>query len=132
MGADKVLLFVRSIDRAEWETIRIDLEDDDVANGLTKDWSEVGRVCWRLDEERSVKGKGKMRREDASSWQEGPAKLDVEGLVQEACEALKAMVDEEERSDEQKDYGDSELVDFPDKPDMGQAEAKEWCGGTTC
>ena len=99
-------------------------------NGLTEDWLEVGQVCRRLDEERSVKGKGKMRRDDASSRQEGPAKLDVEALVREAYKALKAMVDEEERSHKQTDYGDSKLVDFSDKSDMDQAEAKKRNDGT--
>ena len=51
MGANKVLLFVQSIDRAEREAIRIELEEDDGVNGLTKDWSTVGRVCQRMDEE---------------------------------------------------------------------------------
>ena len=60
----------------------------------------MGRVCRRLDEEQSVKGKGKLRRDDASSRQEGPTKLDVEALIREVYEALKAMFDEEERSDE--------------------------------
>ena len=45
MGADKVLLFVRSIDQAEREVIGIELEDDDVVNGLTKDWWKVEQVC---------------------------------------------------------------------------------------
>ena len=35
VGADKVLLLVRSIDRAEREAIGIQLEEDDGANGLT-------------------------------------------------------------------------------------------------
>ena len=43
MGADKVLLFVMSIDRVEREVIRIELEEDDGANGLTDDWSKVER-----------------------------------------------------------------------------------------
>ena len=59
VGADKVLLFVRSIERAEREAIRIELEDDDGANGLTGDWSEVERVCQRLDVEWSARTKGK-------------------------------------------------------------------------
>ena len=49
MGADKVLLFVGSIDQVEREVIGIELEEDDGANGLTEDWSKVGRVCQRLD-----------------------------------------------------------------------------------
>ena len=49
VGADKVLLFIRSIDQAKREVIGIELEEDDGANGLTEDWSKVGRVCQRLD-----------------------------------------------------------------------------------
>ena len=45
VGADKVLLFIRSIDRAEREAIGIELEEDDGANGFTEDWAKVGRVC---------------------------------------------------------------------------------------
>ena len=41
VGVDKVLLFVRSIDWAEREAIGIELEEDDGANGLTEDWSEL-------------------------------------------------------------------------------------------
>ena len=61
MGADKVLLFVRSIDQAEREVIGIEREEDDGANGLTEDCSNFGRVCQQLGEERAVKAKRKMR-----------------------------------------------------------------------
>ena len=44
VGADKVLLFVRSIDHTEREVIGIELEEDDRANGLTEDWLKVRRV----------------------------------------------------------------------------------------
>ena len=37
VGAEKFLLFVRSIDRAEREIIIIELEEDDGANGLMED-----------------------------------------------------------------------------------------------
>ena len=49
MGVDKVLMFVRSIDRKERMAIGIKLEDKDGANGLTEDWAEVERVCERHD-----------------------------------------------------------------------------------
>ena len=61
VGAEKVLLFVSSIDRAEREVIGIELEEDDRANGLTEDWSKVERVYQRLDEEQSTKARGKTR-----------------------------------------------------------------------
>ena len=59
MGADKVLLFFKSIDQAKREIIGIEHEEDDGANGLTEDWSKVRRVCQRLDEERAVKARRK-------------------------------------------------------------------------
>ena len=49
VGVDKVLLFVKSIDRRERNAIGIHLEDDDGANGLTENWAEVERVCRRHD-----------------------------------------------------------------------------------
>ena len=58
-GADKVLLFDRSMDRIEQEAIGIELEEDDGANGLTEDWSKVEQVCQRLDKEWSARAKGK-------------------------------------------------------------------------
>ena len=64
VGADKVLLFVRSIDRAEREVIGIEHEEDDRANGLTEDWSKVGRVCQWLDvrpRRRTVAARGRRQ-----------------------------------------------------------------------
>ena len=61
MGVDKVLLFVRSIDRKERMDIGIELEDDDGENGLTEDWAEVERVCRRHDER-------KMRISSTTTW----------------------------------------------------------------
>ena len=55
------MLFVVSIDRAEREAIGIELEDDDVANGLTEDWSEVERVCQRVGVEQSARAEGNAR-----------------------------------------------------------------------
>ena len=43
-NGNKVLLFVRSIDLAEREAFGIEFKEDDGANGLTEDWSKVGRV----------------------------------------------------------------------------------------
>ena len=44
MGLDKVVMFVKSIDRKERMTIRVQLEDVDCANGLNEDWDKVGSV----------------------------------------------------------------------------------------
>ena len=49
MGANKVLMFVKSVDRKERKAIGVHLEDDDGANGLTENWAEFERVCWRRD-----------------------------------------------------------------------------------
>ena len=49
VGVDKALLFIKSIDRRERNSIGIQLEDDDGANGLTENWAEVERVCRRYD-----------------------------------------------------------------------------------
>ena len=50
VGLDKVLLFVKLIDRKERKSIGIQLDDDDGANGLTEDWDEVKRICQQHDE----------------------------------------------------------------------------------
>ena len=71
MGADKVLLFVASIDRAEREAIGIALEDDGIANGLTEDWSKVERVCQLLDDKRVDKARWKARDGTPSQQEEG-------------------------------------------------------------
>ena len=44
-GGKKVQLFFKSVNRKGRMTILFKLEDDDGANGLTEDWSEVKRVC---------------------------------------------------------------------------------------
>ena len=45
MGVDKVLLFVKSIDRRERMSIGHKLEEDDCANGLIEDWKKVKSLC---------------------------------------------------------------------------------------
>ena len=45
VGVDKVLMFVKSIDRMERMAIGLKLEEDDGANGLIEDWSKVESVC---------------------------------------------------------------------------------------
>ena len=52
VGDDKVLMFVKSINRSERNAIGIQLEDYDGANGLTKDWTKVERVCRNMTRER--------------------------------------------------------------------------------
>ena len=45
VGADKVLLFFKSVIEKGRMAILFELEDDKGAYGLTKDWNEVERVC---------------------------------------------------------------------------------------
>ena len=103
MGADKVLLFVRSVDLEEREAIGIELEKDDGANGLTGDWSKVGRVCQRMDEERAGKARRKTR-DGAPSPQEederkrAAARLGFKTRIASAYAALEAMIEAEEES----------------------------------
>ena len=50
VGADKVLLFFKSINERRRMAILPNLEDDEGAYGLTEDWNEVERVCRQHDE----------------------------------------------------------------------------------
>ena len=45
VGPNKVLMFVKSVDRKERKAIGIHLENDDGENGLTDDWAKLERVC---------------------------------------------------------------------------------------
>ena len=53
VGADKVLLFLKSINEKGRIAILPELEDDEGAYGLIEDWNEVERVCRRHEEMRS-------------------------------------------------------------------------------
>mgnify|MGYP000022839779 CR=1 FL=1 len=50
VGADKVLLFLKSVNEKGRMAILSELKDDEGANGLTEDWNEVERVCRRHEE----------------------------------------------------------------------------------
>ena len=114
MEADKVLLFVRSIDQAEREAIGIELEEDEGANGLTEDWSKVGRVCQRMDDKCACKARWKAH-DDAPSpqeeveWQRAAARIGFEARIAEAYAALKAMLEDEERSSFQSKAKEADL-----------------------
>ena len=102
VGADKVLLFVRSIDRAERLAIGIELKEDDGANGLTEDWSKVGRVCQRMDEERAGRARrktcdGAPLPQEEVERQRAAARLGLEARTTEAYAGLEAMLEDEER-----------------------------------
>ena len=111
VGVDKVLLFVKSINRKEREAIGVQLEDDDGANGLMEDWAQVRRVCRQHDKE----GVGILsattwpRRDDRkgticddvlppkeeSLRRKGWMVHNMEALVREAYESLKLQVEAE-------------------------------------
>ena len=61
MGVNKVLLFVKSIDRRERMAIGLKLEEDDGANGLIEDWSKVESVC-------RLHNKGQARIQTTTTW----------------------------------------------------------------
>ena len=54
VGVDKVMLFVKLIDRRERMAIGLKLEEDDGANGLIEDWSKVESVCQLHDKGQAV------------------------------------------------------------------------------
>ena len=45
VGVNKVLIFMKSIDRIERMAYGLKLEEDDDANGLIEDWRKVESVC---------------------------------------------------------------------------------------
>ena len=45
VGVDKVLMFMKSVDRRERMAISLKLEEDDDANGLIEDWRKVESLC---------------------------------------------------------------------------------------
>jgi hypothetical protein len=52
VGANKVLLFLKSVNKKGRMAILPDLEDDEGAYGLTEEWNEVEWVCQQHDEKR--------------------------------------------------------------------------------
>jgi hypothetical protein len=54
VGADKVLLFLKTVHHEERADTLFELEDDDGAHGLTEDSSEVERVCRQHEAIRST------------------------------------------------------------------------------
>ena len=82
-----------------------------------------------MDKERPAKGKGKMTCNNTLSLQgagvqrDGAEKLDVETQVWEVHEALKAMIEEEERYGKRSDSGGLELVSLPDETNGAYVEA---------
>ena len=59
-----------------------------------------------------------MRRKEST-------KLDIRARVEEAYTALKAMVEEEERSRSQTEANETELISLPEETDVAHVEAKE-------
>ena len=111
VGVDKFLLFVQSIDQTERMAIRLELKDDDGANGLTEDLAKVERAC-RLhnegrarissattrptsDGQRRVKCDGALPPKGENSKRKGSTVVDMEALIREAYESLKSQVEAE-------------------------------------
>ena len=102
VGEDKVLMFVKSINRNERKAIGIQLEDDD--GGLTEDWKKVERIC-RLHDERKTRfsstttqpmrnvqrrtGCGNRPPPKEESLKGEDSILNIEALIREALQKLK-------------------------------------------
>ena len=98
--------------------------DDDALNGLIKYWTEVERLCRRHDEKRKgmllattqpasgnhnkMASDGAQPLKEESSLRKILAVFDVEALVQEVYEIMKAKIDNKERTDTRSDSGKSE------------------------
>ena len=90
------------------QSISLQLQDDDGANELTKDWTKVGRVCQRHHRrktrilsaiaELATDGQRTMRQvnpqppnEESSMWKS--AVLNMKAFIREAYESLKVQVE---------------------------------------
>ena len=109
MGADKVPLFLKSINERGRMAIFPDLEDNEGAYGLTEDWYEVEWVCHHHDERRSATSRPTSGGEERaasgyalppreSSMQTGSFEFDIEPLVRDAYDIVKAQIEAEEGS----------------------------------
>ena len=86
------------------QAIRVQLEDDDGANGLAKDWTKVGRVCQRHDgrktiTELTIDGQRTTRQvypqppNEESSIRKSTTVLNMKAFIREAYESLKVQVE---------------------------------------
>jgi hypothetical protein len=109
VGADKVLLFLKTVHHEARADILFELQDEDGGHGLTEDWSEVEWVCRQHDASRSATERPESGGEEkAVSWyalppeesstQAGSEELDFEELVREVCELVTAQYEAEEGS----------------------------------
>ena len=110
VGADKVLLFFKSVNEKGRMAILSELGDDEGAYGLTEDWNEVERVCRRHEEMQlsatrpATDDERRMVRDYAStpneerSLRDGLVELDIKALVREAYEIVEAQIEAEEGS----------------------------------
>ena len=107
VGADKVPLFLKSVNERGRMAIFPYLEDDEGAYGLTEDWNEVEWACIQCDERRSATTRPASGGEERaatdyalppeeSSTQIGSEELDIEALVREAYEIVEAQIEAEE------------------------------------
>ena len=146
VGADKVALFLKSVNERGRVAIFPYLEDDEGAYGLTEDWNVVEWACIQCDARRSATtrlasgGEERAATDYAlppqeSSTQIGSDELDIEALIREACGLVKAKIKAEEgliaetgpSGSEDAEEGASLHIE-----DGAYAEAdREWYIGTT-
>ena len=107
VGADKVLLFLKTVHHEEGMDILFELQDDDGAHGLTEEWPEVEWVCRQHEARRSATtrppsgGEERMTTDysvppEESSSRTGLEGLDLGALIREACELVMAKFEAEE------------------------------------
>ena len=85
VGADKVLLFLKTVHHEERMDIQFELQDDDGARGLTEEWPKVEWVCRQHEARRS-----------ATTSRTGLEGLDLQALIREACGLVMAKIEAEE------------------------------------
>ena len=124
VGADKVLLFLKTVHHEERMDIQFELQDDDGARGLTEEWPEVEWVCRQHEARRS-----------ATTSRTGLEGLDLQALIREACGLVLTKIEAEEwliaglgpSGSEEAEEGASSHIE-----DGAYAEAeREWYIGTT-
>ena len=124
VGADKVLLFLKTVHHEERMDIQFELQDDDGARGLTEEWPEVEWVCRQHEARRS-----------ATTSRTGLEGLDLQALIREACGLVMTKIEAEEwliagsgpSGSEDAEEGASSHME-----DGAYAEAeREWYIGTT-
>ena len=119
MGVDKVLLFVKSIDRMERIAIRLKLEEDS-ANGLTEDWTKLESVCRLYDKglARILTTTTQPMRDDPRGTRCGNAPPSKEMKLKMETKPRRMVIEEEETSQQMR------------VNEVGDTKAHVWYDGT--